>query len=160
MPIREMPHLNRQKPRDSGRTVRSLKGTSSSWYLRQIRNNSEVPAASDQTRVRCYRMVLSLPPAMPRAEVPCLSAMGRKNTQHTLRFAFQQGWKGRCGEPQLQPPVPSSTQPRCQDGRHPVTQTHGHEGGRWVTSHPRHVHRSTSQSHPHLSFIPIRRHTR
>lgn len=76
--IQAVPHLNRQRPTDSGTTVRSLRGTSSSWYLRQIRNYSEVLAASNQTTMRHHWMVLSLPQAIPRAEVPCLSCNGQE----------------------------------------------------------------------------------
>lgn len=112
-------------------TVRSLRGTASSWYLRQIKNYSEVLAASNQTRVQRYQMVLSLPQAMSRAEVPCLFCDGQEKYLAHLPLCFPTGvegkvWKGRCREPQLQPPVLSSTEPRWQDGHHPVTHPHGH----------------------------------
>lgn len=112
-------------------TVRSLRGTASSWYLRQSKNYSEVLAASNQTRVQHYQMVLSLPQAMSRAEVPCLFCDGQEKYLAHLPLCFPTGvegkvWKGRCREPHLQPLVLSSTEPRWQDGHHPLTHPHSH----------------------------------
>lgn len=159
--ILAVPRLNRQRPRDSGTTVRSLRGTSSSWYLRQITNDGVVPAASDQTRVRCYRMVLSLPQAMPRAEVPCLSCDGQEKYPAHPPLCFPTGVEGKVWGASA--PAPGAEQHRAEAAGWPSPHhTHprppaqaGSEGRRSVTSHPWHVHQSTSQSHLHHAFIPI-----